>query len=46
MNGCIYDYDSPCEFDTEMCRDCPKTDKPEPDIDLIRDLEREERLYG
>ena len=44
--SCIYDNDSPCEFDTEMCRNCFKMDNLEQDIDLMRDLEREEKLYG
>ena len=39
--SCIYDYDSPCECDIEACYKNP--DKPEPDIDLMRDLEREEK---
>lgn len=38
--SCIYDYNNPCECDIEACRTCYKNpDKPEPDIDLMRDWE-------
>lgn len=38
------EYDSPCECDIEACRTCYKNpDKPEPDCDFMRDLEREEK---
>lgn len=33
--SCIYDYDSPCEYDMAICKNCYKNpDKPEMEIDL------------
>lgn len=45
MDSCMYDYLEQCFRD---CPDCPKADKPEPDWDFIRDLQREseEDYYG
>lgn len=38
MDSCIYDFFEQCFHD---CENCPRMDKPEPDIDFMRDLELE-----
>ena len=40
MDSCIYDFLEQCFHD---CENCPRKDKPEPDWDFIRDLQREEQ---
>lgn len=43
MDSCIYDFLEQCFHN---CETCPEADKPEPDIDFMRDLEKEDELYG
>lgn len=39
-DSCMHDPFAQCFHD---CDNCPRADKPEPDWDLIRDIERDER---
>ena len=42
MDSCMH---NPFEQCSHECPKCEKRDKPEPDVDLLRDLEREDKLY-
>ena len=43
MDSCTYNPYDQCFHN---CHGCINEDKPEPDVDLLRDLEREDKLYG
>lgn len=43
MDSRIYDYLDQCFHD---CENYPREDKPEPDIDFMRGLKREENTNG
>lgn len=40
MDSCIYDRFKQCFRD---CPNCPQSDVPEPDWDMLRDLENEDK---